>query len=180
MRHLATFLLLLTGIPTLAADEAPLEPGFTALFTGKDLSGWQMAKGGEPLEGKTASATKRFVVRDGLLVIDPKVKGDLTINTTREFAGDAHLKFDFRPGPGCNNDLFFRGLKFDLKKPDVKNLKEGEWNAFEIVVTGDMAEFRCNGELLKTAKVKMPRSPLGIRAEFGPVELRRIRIKSGS
>ena len=54
-----------------AADDFKLEPGFTLLFNGKDLSGWKL-KGGDSLEGKTESPTKRFVVIDGNLVIDPK------------------------------------------------------------------------------------------------------------
>ena len=75
---------------------------------------------------------------DGVLTIDPKVKGDIVVFTEKTFDKDAHIKFEFKPGKGCNNDLYFRGLKFDLKTPDVKNMKEGEWNAFEIVVTGEI------------------------------------------
>ncbi len=74
-------------------------------------------------------------------------------------------------------EIFFRGTKFDIKTQDVKNLKEGEWNSFEIVVAGDQAEFFANGESLKKLKVKPGKSPLGIRAEFGPIEILRIRVK---
>src|SRR5262249_40492663 len=102
------------------ADEFKLEPGFTLLFNGKDLSGWKTKKG-DSLEGKTEAWNKRFTVSDGKIVIDPAVKGDVIITTAQELAGDVHIKFDFLPGKGCNNDLFFRGLKFDLKTGDVKN-----------------------------------------------------------
>src|SRR5688500_18197362 len=84
-----------------AADDFKVEEGFTLLFNGKDLTGWKTAakgKAGESLDGKTESPTRRFVVKEGVLVIDPKVKGDLTINSEKEFSGDSHLKFDFRPG----------------------------------------------------------------------------------
>ena len=116
----------------------------------------------------------------GVLVIDPKVKGDIVMNTAKSYAGDVVIRFEFKPGEGCNNDLLFRGTKFDLKKEDVKNIKFGEWNRFEISIQGEKAEFRCNGELLKTLKAKPAATPLGLRAEFGPVEYRNLRIKTGS
>ncbi len=177
-RLAAGFLLSVLCLGTaLPADDFKPEPGFTPLFTGDTLDGWKLK--GEALDGKTEAANKRFAVKDSALVIDPKVKGDLKLETAKEFEGDVHLKFDFKPGAGCNNDVFFRGTKFDLKKADLKAMKEGEWNAFEVVVVGDTAEFLCNAESVKKTKVKAGKSPLGIRAEFGPVEIRRIRVKEG-
>jgi hypothetical protein len=102
------------GTPGSAADDFQLEPGFTLLFNGKDLSGWKMKKGGDSLDSKLEAANKRFTVVDGKLIIDPKVKGDVIIETAREFGKDLHLKFEFLAGPGCNNDLFIRGQKFDI------------------------------------------------------------------
>lgn len=173
-------LLAIVLIPSLIIADEPDEKGFTPLFTGKDLTGWVMAQGKDSLDGKEASPTKRFVVKDSVLVIDPKVKGDIVMNTAKSYAGDVVIRFEFKPGEGCNNDLLFRGTKFDLKKEDVKNIKFGEWNRFEISIQGDKAEFRCNGELLKTLKAKPAATPLGLRAEFGPVEYRNLRIKTGS
>src|SRR5438477_5772480 len=86
------------------ADDFKIEPGFTPLFNGKDLSGWKEKSGGASLEGKTEAYKGRFTVKDDLVIIDPKVKGDVRIMTNREFAGDVHIKFDYLPGPGCNND----------------------------------------------------------------------------
>jgi hypothetical protein len=160
----------------IAADEFALEPGFKPIFNDKDLTGWQTKKG-ESLDGKTESPDKRFKVADGMLVIDATVKGDVIIQTSQQFAGDAHVKFDFLPGPKCNNDLFFRGVKFDIKPQDVKNLQEGKWNQFEIIVSGDTAEFKCNGETQRTAPAKAAPSPLGLRAEIGPIQYRHLRAK---
>ncbi len=161
------------------ADDNKPDAGFTSLFNGKDLGGWKAkdAKDAASLEGKTETPEKRFRVNDGRLVIDDKVKGNVVLYTIKEFGKDVHLKFEFRPGAGCNNDLYFRGLKFDIKKSDVKNLKEGEWNTFEIIVAGDKAEFKCNGESLKTEKTTSGSSTLGVRAEYGPIEFRRIQFK---
>jgi hypothetical protein len=174
----ALALLLAVGVlPAQAADdEFKLEEGYTLLFNGKDLTGWQ-TKQGDNLDGKQEAFNKRFVVTEGNLVIDEKVKGDVVIQTTRQVSKDATLKFDFRPGAGCNNDLFFRGVKFDIKPADVKNLKEGEWNEFEIVVAGEKAEFKCNGQTHRSTATKGAGSPFGIRAEFGGIQFRRIRLK---
>jgi hypothetical protein len=181
--HALSYGLLLTamafGSSAIAADDFKLEPGFTLLFNGTDLAGWREKPDGPALEGKTEAHRGRFAVRDGVMVIDPKVKGDVRIRTTREFVGDLHLKFEYNPGPGCNNDLFLRGQKFDIKKPDVKNLKEGEWNEFEIIITGDRAEFRNNGEVQRAAMIKSNSSVLEIRAEFGPIQFRRMRVHGG-
>jgi hypothetical protein len=176
--------LLLAGLALVsggtAADDFKPEPGFTLLFNGKDLTGWQLAsqKGDKAeLAGKTETPDKRFKVADGLLVIDAKVKGNVVINSTKQFEKDVHIIFDYLPGAGCNNDLYLRGIKFDIKKGDVKNIKEGDWNTFEIIVKGDKAEFKNNGESLKTAGAKAGGTPLGIRAEFGPIQYRRMRYK---
>jgi hypothetical protein len=163
-----------------AADDFKLETGFTLLLSGKDLTGWKEKTGGASLEGKTEAYKGRFIVKDEVLVIDPKVKGDVRIMTTREFAGDVHIKFDYKPGPGCNNDLFLRGQKFDIKKPDIKNLEEGAWNAFEIVIQGDKIEFKNNGEVQRTGTVKSATSTFEIRAEHGPIQIRRLRVQGGA
>src|SRR4051812_11147069 len=105
-------LLLTITCAAIAAD--PVKPDVKKaeagpLFNGKDLSGWivQPKKGdAEVLEGKTEAAKGRFKVVDGTIVVDAKVKGDITMSTVKEIAGDAHITFELLPGPGCNNDLF--------------------------------------------------------------------------
>ena len=122
-----------------SAEEFKLEPGFTLLFNGKNLDGWKEASGKkEALDGKTEAYNGRFKVVEGKLVYDPAVKGDLYIETTKEFGKDVHIKFDFKPGPKCNNDVFLRGTKFDIipGNPENKNVKEGEWYTFEIIIIG--------------------------------------------
>jgi hypothetical protein len=84
------------------ADDFKPEEGFTLLFNGKThrLEG----AGGASLDGKTEAADGRFKVADGILVVDVKVKGDVTIDSDMTFGKDVHIKFDFPPGAGCNND----------------------------------------------------------------------------
>jgi hypothetical protein len=172
--------LVLLPLPSLPADEFKLEPGFTLLFNGKNLDGWKEASGKkESLEGKTEAYKGRFKVVEGSLVYDPTVKGDLYIETTKEFGKDVHIKFDFKPGPKCNNDLFLRGTKFDIipGNKENKNVKEGEWSTFEIIVTGDKIEHKINGETARTSKAGAKPTAFKLRAEFGAIEIKNIRVK---
>lgn len=176
MRYLSCILLAACVAVAVAADSS-------VLFNGKDFSGWKTkasAKAAsEPLDGKAEAFKGRFKAADGAIVVDAKVKGDAWIETVKEYEGDVTVHLEFNPGPGCNNDTQFRGIKFDLKKQDIKNLKEGDWNTFEIVVTGNKAEYKCNGETIKTLDTKAPKSTFALRAEAGPIQVRKLEVKSG-
>ncbi|HTN74342.1 MAG TPA: family 16 glycoside hydrolase [Pirellulaceae bacterium] len=153
-----------------AADE-------TSLFNGQDLTGWQ-TKAGESLEKQPTAFGGRFKVADGNLVIDDKVKGDVVIETVAKLGAKSELRFEFLPNAKCNNDLYFRGVKFDIKPTDVKNLKLDDWNEFEILSGENSLEFKCNGQSIKTVKTKLPTSSLGIRAEFGAIQYRKLRVQT--
>jgi len=166
-----------------AAEDFKPDAGFTPLFNSKDLTGWKVAatnakdKSGDSTDGKTETPTK-FLVKEGNLVIDAKVKGDITLYTTKTYGGDVHIKFEFKPGEKCNNDLYFRGQKFDIKADPALKFKEGEWNTFEIIIVGGDGEFKCNGESVKKFKAKPDATTFGIRAELGAIEYRKLQIKS--
>ena len=177
-----TGLLLLLSTRGHGQDEFKLEPGFTLLFNAKTLDGWKEASGKkESLDGKTEAFGGRFKVVEGRLVYDPAVKGDLYIETTKEFGKDVHIKFDFKPGPKCNNDLFLRGTKFDIVpgNKENKNVTEGKWHVFEVIVTGDKIEHKVGGEVARSSTLKAgaPPTPFKLRAEFGDIEIKNIRYK---
>ncbi len=182
MRHLVCGLAILamTGMAhdVLGADDEKfeLEPGFALFFNDKDLTGWTV-RGGESLDGKTEAPMARFQVAEGKIIIDGKAKGNMVIDTVKPFAGDVHLKFQYLPSEGCNNDLYFRGVKFDIKKGDVKNVQFGKWNELELIVHGTELEIKNNGETQQKTTTKSDSTPLGIRAEFGAIEFRRMRFK---
>jgi hypothetical protein len=178
-----------------AADEFKPEPGFKLIFNGKDLTGWQTKTEtrkdkegnkteikGTALDGKTEAYDKRFVVKDGELVIDYKVKGDKYIETVQQFGGDFTIRYDFKPEEGCNNDTLLLGTKFDIlagAKNTTKGVKLGEWNTMEIVVKGGSADFVINGEKVATQKTKTEKGPLILRAEFGPITYKNVRATEG-
>lgn len=180
MRLLASALLFCATAAAFAADEFKLEPGYKLLFNGKNLDGWQ-TKGAKPekLDGKTEAYDKRFVVKDGTLVLDPEVKGDRYIETVQQFSGDFTIRYDFKPGDKCNNDTLLLGTKFDiLADGKLKGVKDGEWNTMEIVVKGGSADFIINGQKLATQKIKGDKDtkgPLTLRAEFGNIAYKNIR-----
>jgi hypothetical protein len=178
------FLLGASCVAVLAADEFKLEPGYKLLFNGKNLDGWQTkaAKDGkaEKLDGKTEAYGKRYVVKDGELVIDPAVKGDRYIETTTPLSGDFTIRFDFKPDDKCNNDLLFMGTKFDIN-PTAKNLKikVGEWNKMEIVAKGGNVAYSINGESAGTKKATADKGPFLLRAEFGGIAIKNFRMTDG-
>jgi len=167
--------------PGVSVGQTEAPAGFTALFNGKNLDGWRTAKTekAEPLDGKTDAGKGRIKVADGVLSYDPSIKGNFYIETTREFAKDVHIKLEFKPGAGCNNDFFLRGTKFDIVpgKKETQDVKEGEWQTLEIIVKGDEIVHKINGTAIRTAKTTGGATPFMLRAEFGPIELRNIQFK---
>lgn len=169
-----------------AADDFKPEPGFKLLFNGKTLDGWQ-TKAAKPvsLDGKTEAYSGRFKVnKDGELVIDPGVKGDVRIQTAAQFGKDVVIRFDFKPTDDkCNNDLFLLGSKFDINPTakELKDAKTGEWNTMEITAKGGETVFKVNGKVARTDKdkAKGDKSTFEIRAEFGGISFKNVRVSDG-
>jgi hypothetical protein len=167
------------------------EPGFKPIFNGRDLTGWRLGK--TELAGKASSADGRFAVRDGILVITgskdtpPRVT---EIDTVESYDGDFTLRLEFRASRNANSGLHLRDKAFahQLQIRDylrvgpykaLKNYRDGDWNAIEVVVTGTRARCTCNGELLEAALEIPDRGPLSLQSETNVLEYRNIRIKAG-
>jgi hypothetical protein len=166
------------------------EPGFTAIFNGKNLTGWRVDKA--ELSGKTATEDGRFAVKDGVLVImgsndkPPKI---LTIDTVAPYDGDFTLRLEFRASMDANSGLHLRDKAFahQLQIRDyprvgpyktLKKYRDGDWNEIEVVVTGTKARCSCNGELLEAALDIPAKGPLALQSEINQIEYRNIRIKT--
>ena len=181
-------LALLVSTPLLSAARAE-EPGFKPIFNGKDLTGWRL--GYSDLAGKTSSDDGRFAVKDGLLAITGS-KGTpvkmAEIDTVESFDGDFTLRLEFRASRDANSGLHLRDRAFahqlqirDYPRvgpyKDLKDYKDGGWNAVEVTVTGTRARCTCNGELLEAALELPAKGPLALQSETNVVEYRNLRVK---
>jgi hypothetical protein len=193
--------LLLAGAASIcslwAADDFKPEEGYTVLFNGEDLSGWEYgavppAKNPPPkekLEGKKATSDEVFFVKDGLLIASGKKIRALY--TAKEYNKDFRLKFEFRTvadKPKNNSGLFIRGPQLQLDATNeggltgvfknVKTFKLGDWNEIDVTVKGTEAVCLCNGEMISKKPMQIRATgTIGLQSEYGQFEFRRIRIK---
>jgi hypothetical protein len=155
-------------VASVAGAEAPV--GFTPLFNGKDLSGWQ-------------GQTDGYAAVDGELHSKPGVGGNLL--TAEEF-GDFVLRFEFKFTPGANNGLAIRvppqgkvafdGIELQILDDGHEKYKgiqpwqahgsiygvvaadrgkclkpAGEWNTEEVTVQGTKIKVVVNGRTILDA-----------------------------
>lgn len=121
-----------------------LEPGYTSLFNGTDLTGWgyrrtsdKMRKSRErwlgrayanapawPLvdqpvafHGQKKSTDGRYVAINGRLVVTTPAEGRAIqqLWTTDEFGGDFVLKLEFRATPNADSGVFIRGPQLQCR-----------------------------------------------------------------
>lgn len=101
------------------ADDAPKPPpGFTALFNGKDLSGWQghvtMKERGLPPEKlaelrkqRNAKMPEIWSVKDGVIYCNGG-KGGVSLQTTKDY-GNFELYVDWKIEPKGDSGIYLRG-----------------------------------------------------------------------
>ena len=119
-----------------AAKQTPPPQGFTALFNGKDLSGWHGMAQIDPrkvaamtpeerdkkLDEWTSDAAKHWSVADGAIVND----GHGVFLTTDKECGDIELMIDYKTGPKGDSGIYLKAT------PQIQiwdSTKEGgKWN----------------------------------------------------
>ena len=180
---LALSFLVLAAPRARCADEFTPEPGFVSLFNGTDLTGWGYRT--NQFDGKTATDDGRFSAGDGILTVHPHSPRLLQkISTTQEFSNDFVLRLEFRAATNADSGIFIRGPQLQCRDylvagpyKDLKRYRPQEWNQIEVTVTNNVAFCTCNGEVLESA-FKLPASgPIGLEADRGQMDYRRIRIK---
>lgn len=193
-----------TGFLETDDDQFVLEPGFTSLFNGKDLTGWGFHKTPEAMrkrrknnpswpvveedisfDGKTSTPDGRYVAMNGRLIVTtpPEGRKFQQLWTTKEFGDDFVLKLEFRATPNADSGVFIRKPQlqcrdFVLAGPwkELDGYRPQQWNELVVNVKGEVAYCTCNGELLN-AEFKVPATgPIGIEGDRGQIEYRRIRI----
>lgn len=173
------------GLPAspFQSDKAwQLEDGFELLLNLKDLTGWHYANGPEFKDMLNAS-DGRYTARDGRIVVNPG-KGLAQLWTTRDFPTDFHLKLEFRAGSNADSGIFLRKPQLQCRDylvagpyKELKTYKPQDWNEIEVIVKGKVATCTCNGEELKFPNELPATGPIGLEADRGQMEYRRIRIK---
>ena len=171
-------------VAPLGAEEFQAELGFTLLFNGKDLTGWQH-KDGPELKGLTDAGDGRYTVVDGAISGggDKATHGRVLLWTVAPHTGNFVLRFEFKAAPHCDGGFFFN--KSQLQCGDYnsyaykafKFYKPEAWNAIEVTVTDNVARCTCNGELLEPAlKITEP-GAFAIEVDKNPIAYRRLRLK---
>ena len=159
-----------------------LEPGFEMLLNGTDLTGWHYADGPE-FKAMQHASDGRYTARDGRIVVNPG-KGLAQLWTTREFPHDFHLKLEFRAGVNADSGVFLRKPQLQCRDylvagpyKELTKYKPQDWNEIEVIVKGKVATCTCNGEPLNFPNEMPATGPIGLEADRGQMEYRRIRIK---
>lgn len=186
----------LTAVNSQAAEEG----GWTTLFNGKDLSGWEAPQ-----------AESFWKVSNGVLVgeNDPLLKGSI-LNTTNDYK-DFVIELQARWEGEIDSGIMLRkpmlqmqmGVSRSLKKdltgsfytggteryPDAgqaknweKHFKQGDWNTYRLQAKGDTFTVWLNGEkVTEYTNPKYPEAgPIGLQVHPGlkmKVEFRDIRVK---
>ncbi len=181
------------------ASSVVVEPGFTSLFDGATLDGWQQAGpggfnvvggalqsfGGMGLLWYTKKAFADFVLKvdwkvvhsadnSGVFVRFPDPKGDPwnAVNQGYEVQID-----DF--GAPDGNPLFKTGGIYSFAGPrEVASNAPGEWNYYEIHAVGQQYTVILNGvDVTDFAGSRSTEGYVGLQNHSGTVTFRNIRIK---
>jgi hypothetical protein len=174
----------LFSVPLLA-DDAKDEPGTIELFNGKDLSGWGYKMGDKfvAFDGKTTSSDERYAAKDQTIVVNPG-KGIRQLWTKAQFPKDFELRLEFRAAKNADSGLFVRGPQLQVRDylvagpyKNLKKYKPQDWNEIVVVVKGTSAKCTCNGEVLEEM-LKVPATGgIGLEADRGQMEYRKLRLK---
>ncbi len=177
----ATFVCLLGWVLASPADEPRQRPdntpppGFTALFNGTDLTGWQglvelptrERLGPRQLAERQREANRKYLphwtVQDGVLHYDGKGN---SLQTAKDY-GDIELWVDWKIGPKGDSGIYLRGNpqvqiwdrpvgsgglynnKHHPHDPLVNaDRPVGQWNTFHILMRGDVVTVHLNGQLV--------------------------------
>jgi len=181
--RIAVLLLLALGLTPVKAGEFEVEPGYISLFNGKDLTGWGYRTNN--FDGKTESDDGRYSATNGILVVHPREpRRAEQLWTTRKFPKDFTLKLEFRAAVNADSGLFLRQPQLQVRDyliagpyKQLKRYKPQDWNEIEVTVKDGMAHCVCNGEVLEEALRLPSTGGIGLEADRGQMEYRRIRLK---
>ena len=181
-RSLAGLFLIAALVGGCATDDCcKPEPKSISLFNGRDLTGWGYKTNN--FDGKTSSLDGRYSARDGILTVNPG-NGLAQLWTTREFSNDFVLTLEFRAAVNADSGIFLRKPQLQCRDYLVagpyKNLtkyKPQDWNEIVVTVKNSVAHCTCNGEVLEAALPLPATGPIGLEADRGQMEYRKILLR---
>jgi hypothetical protein len=181
-----TILFSLIGFVALSlsrADDFKPEPGYVSLFNGTDLSGWGYKT--NSFDGHAVSSDGRYSASNGVLTVHPHAPRLIqALWTSQKFSNDFNLKLEFRAATNADSGIFIRKPQLQCRDylvagpyTNLMRYRPQDWNEIEVTVSNGMAHCTCNGEVLEEA-LKVPATgPIGLEADRGQMEYRRIRLK---
>ena len=172
------------GLAPAWPDDFTPEPGFTSLFNGHDLTGWQY-EGGPVFARLTGTPDGRYLVKNGRLVVTVSHRGQeyRKLWSTIKYPRDFVLKLEFRASPAADSGIFVREPQLQCRDvliagpyATLTRYRQLDWNEIVVTVHGGLAHCTCNGEVLEDAMPVPANGPIGLESDHGQVEYRRIRI----
>jgi hypothetical protein len=171
--------------PIQAGDDFKVEPGYSSLFNGKDLTGWRLGK--DLLDGKTETKNKKWHVTDNVIVIDGGGGGD--IYTSQDFNKDYNLKLEFRAAPKADSGVYIRGIQLQVRDyPTVGpykkvKFKDGDWNQLDITVKGPVYTATVNGKTVgekDLLEVTVKDGKPTVRLNGAPLDISTVAVSAGA
>lgn len=182
----------LSTVAATRADDWKPEPGFISLYNGKDLTGWgyrdKEQKVLETFDAKPEASDGRYTAKGEALTVNPQDEARSPrlrqLWTTQEFPKNFILKIEFRAAVNADSGIFLRKPQLQCRDylvagpyKELKAYKPQDWNQIEVTVKDGVAHCTCNGEVLEAA-LKLPETgPIGLEADRGTMEYRRIQLK---
>jgi lysophospholipase L1-like esterase len=172
------------GLAPAWPDDFSPETGFTSIFDGHDLTGWEYDNS-QIFTRKTTTTDGRFIAHNSRLVVTVShtSKDYKKLWTTLRYNKDFVLKLEFRASPGADSGIFIREPQLQCRDfiiagpfSTLRNYRPLDWNEIVVTVRGGLAHCVCNGEVLVDAMAVPLNGPIGLESDHGQVEYRRIRV----
>ena len=95
------------------------------------------------------------------------------------------MRLEFRASVNADSGIFIRKPQLQCRDylvagpyKELKSYNPQDWNQIVVIVKDNVAHCTCNGEVLEAA-LKLPATgPIGLEADRGTMEYRRIRLKA--
>ena len=202
--HLAIVLFIALAAAIVNAEEGK-QNGFSSLFDGKTLDGWVIENGGRfsvrdgmlyVNKGTGWLRSERqyadFVLKLEFRFLEKEANSGIFVRTAATSKQDENgwpdngyqiQCMDTITGERPLATMIPYGAPAYKDKSDLEMLSKvyrptGEWNSYEITCMGEELNVKLNGAVItKATDIKRPRGHIGIQAEHGQVEFRRVQLK---